>query len=483
MRRQNAYVTVALALCLTLALTFCLTLIEGVRQNAGRLETECVTDIALYSVQAEYHRQLMEQYNLFAIDSSYGTDTYGKENVEERLKYYLESNLNYKDIFLSDLFYRDFLGLKVAEAKVTDVSGIMDCSGEVFRSCAVEAIRSDVGLGLLEQIQNWIQVINVNGLESSDVAEQKAAVDEQLAAYEGTEVETEKNVWQTVIIENPTEKLEEKRKLGILKLVLGDEETLSQVTLDMEHLAGSRMRQGLAYVGDTVETVYDSAEKLVNQFFFREYLLRYMGHYGAESETDVLKYQVEYLIAGENCDVENLRKVANRICVIREAANLLYLLGNESKREEVRLVAEGISTLMLIPWIAPLMETGILLGWSFAESVYDVKTLLEGGKVPLLKNDESWHYGLVSALQGDWWESGSEEEGMSYADYLRVFMMMEKDDTLTERAMNVVEADMRNTSGNADFRLDACFVSIKAEIEFESTYGYEYVVTREKMYK
>lgn len=482
MRRQNAYMTVALALCLTLALTFCLALIEGARQNAGRLETECVTDIALYSVQAEYHRQLMEQYNLFAIDSSYGTDTYGKENVEERLKYYLEKNLNYEDIFLSNFFYRDFLGLKVANAKVTSVLGIMDGNGSVFRNCAVEAIRSDVGLELFEQVQDWLQVIEVNGLESSDVAGQKALVDEQLAAYEGMEVETEKNVWEKVIIENPTENLEEKRKLGILKLALGDEETLSQVVLATEHLAGSRMRQGLTYVGDTVEAEYNSAENLLDKFLFREYLLRYMGHYGAESESDVLKYQAEYLIAGENSDVENLRKVANRICVIREAANFLYLLGNEVKRSEARLMAEVLSTLMLIPWIAPLMEIVILLGWSYAESVYDVKTLLEGGNVPLMKDDESWHYGLASALLGDLRESGS-EEGMSYADYLRVFLMLENGDVLTERSMNMVEADMRNTPGNADFWLDACFVSLEADIEFESTYGYEYLVTRGKKYE
>ena len=111
MRRQNAYVTVVFALCMTMVLTFCLTLIEGARQNAGRLESECVTDIALYSVQAEYHRQLMEQYNLFAIDSSYGMDTYGKENVTERLRYYLEKNLSYNNVFLSNILYRDYHSL------------------------------------------------------------------------------------------------------------------------------------------------------------------------------------------------------------------------------------------------------------------------------------------------------------------------------------------------------------------------------------
>ena len=482
MRRQNAYVTVALALCLSMALTFCLSLIEGARQNAGRLETECITDIVMDSVLAEYHRQLMEQYNLFAIDSSYGTATYGVENVVGRLEYYLEKNLNYEDIFLANIFYRDFFALKVTGTKVTKVSGIMGGNGAIFRRCGADVIRSDVGLDLFEQVQNWLQVIEVNGLESSDVAGQKALVDEQLNSYDGIAVETEKDVWETVVIDNPTENLEAKRRLGILRLALGEESFLSQAVLNTEYLAGSRMRQGNAYVGE-VETDEASVRSLFESFLFREYLLRYMGHYGAESESDVLKYQAEHLIVGGSSDVENLRKVANRICIIREAANLLYLLGNEAKREEVRLVADVVSAVTLLPWLSPLFETVILLGWSFAESVYDVKTLLEGGSIPLLKDDDSWHYGLLSALFGNLEESGSGEEGMSYVDYLRVFLLPVDEDVLTERALNMVEADMRKTPGNENFRLDACFVSLTAEITYESTYGYEYMLVREKKYK
>ena len=66
----NAYLTIYLALILALVLSLCLTLIEGSRQNAFYMEAECVTDIGLNSVMAEFHRELLTQYNLFAIDSS-----------------------------------------------------------------------------------------------------------------------------------------------------------------------------------------------------------------------------------------------------------------------------------------------------------------------------------------------------------------------------------------------------------------------------
>ena len=58
----------------------------------------------------------MKQYNLFAIDSSYGTGTCGRANTEAHLLQYLSGNLSYDDIFLSDYLYRDFLGLTVEQA-------------------------------------------------------------------------------------------------------------------------------------------------------------------------------------------------------------------------------------------------------------------------------------------------------------------------------------------------------------------------------
>lgn len=136
-----------------------------------------------------------------------------------------------------------------------------------------------------------------------------------------------------------------------------------------------------------------------------------MGSYGDEREEDVLKYQIEYLIAGNDSDVDNLRSVAGRICAIREAANALYLLSSSEKRLEIQGAALVACGLLLLPWLIPVLEAAILLGWAFAESVYDVKSLLSGGCIPLLKDDDSWHYGLETALKGDLGEATAEGRG------------------------------------------------------------------------
>ena len=141
-----------------------------------------------------------------------------------------------------------------------------------------------------------------------------------------------------------------------------------------------------------------------------------------------------------------------------------------------------VCNLALVPELAPVLEAAILIGWAYAESIYDIRTLLSGGRVPLIKSAESWHYGLDSALSGELGEEETGGSGLSYEDYLRIFMMCTDLHTLTARAMNMVEADIRLTAGNKAFRLDGCFVDLESAVQVNSSYGYDFEIVRKKTY-
>ena len=484
---HNAYLTVTLALCLAVILSLFLALIDGVRRNGARLEAECVTDIGLQSIMAEYHRELMKQYNLFAIDSSYGTATCGRANTEAHLLRYLSGNLSYDDIFLSDYLYRDFLGLAVEQVELTGVSVLTDYGGALFRGDAVEAVKADVGLGLLQELQGWMQSVEINGLEEGTEEARKQELDREISewvdAYDGMEIEVDEDEWERAEVRNPTDGLEAKKRLGLLHLVIEDEANISPNVIHPETLILNRMQQGQVNRGNMAWEGNTEMEQLTERFLFQEYLLRYMGRFGKECEEDALRYQIEYLIAGEGSDVENLKSIVNRLCILREAANAMYLMSNEAKRGEIRLVATAACTLITLPALTPLLEGAILLAWAYAESVYDVRTLLAGGKVPILKDDESWHYSLSAALNGSLQDEGAGGEGLAYEDYLRIFMMFSDVDLLTGRAMDMVEADIRKTPGNAAFRLDGCFREVEAHIRIGSSHGFQYEITRQKSYE
>ena len=68
---KSGYITVYLSLVTGVLLSLILTMVEGVRIHTMRAQTECVMDMAMDSALAEYHRELLEQYDLFFIDMKY----------------------------------------------------------------------------------------------------------------------------------------------------------------------------------------------------------------------------------------------------------------------------------------------------------------------------------------------------------------------------------------------------------------------------
>lgn len=478
----GGYLTVYLTLTMTIILSLCLALIEGTRQNAVFMEAECVTDIGLNSILAEYHRELLNQYNLFAIDASYGGTMSGVNETETHLKQYIQQNLSTEYLLLDRLSYRDFLGIQLEDLELTKISLLTDDGGAVFYRRAAEAVWDDMNLNLFSQLQSWLQVEKSERLTERDIAEEKRKLDNKLNSYDGKEIQVSETEWVTVEVKNPTASLEKKRKEGILKWVVEDSDKLSNKRLSLDTLIMARMETGNVNRGNVELQELPEAQQLLERFFFQEYLMRYMGHYGAEAKEDVLTYQIEYLLTGKENDLDNLRSVVNAIFAVREAANTSYIMSDSKKTIAAETVASALATAMSIPEAAGVIKLILLYGWAFAESIHDVKCLMDGGKVPLIKSSDTWYYDLDKALGLESGNRESDSEGLSYEDYLRIFMMLQKRNVLTARAMNMVEADIRQTPGNQAFRLDGCFDYVEACVKVQSAYGYTSEITRCKGY-
>ena len=113
---------------------------------------------------------------------------------------------------------------------------------------------------------------------------------------------------------------------------------------------------------------------------------------------------------------------------------------------------------MLMPEIAPLISLVLKACWAFGESVVDIRSLLGGGKVPLLKDDSSWQLSLGQLprlLEAD---SAAQENrnGLDYQWYLRILLLMESEEKITGALMDLTEYNMRIYKGRSSFRLDSC---------------------------
>ena len=123
------------------------------------------------------------------------------------------------------------------------------------------------------------------------------------------------------------------------------------------------------------------------------------------------------------------------------------------------------------PELQPLFETALILAWAYLESLYDVKTLLAGGRVELLKTEENWHYSLTNIWNAQTETAKGEGTGLSYEDYLRIFLYVQPSELSTMRFMDLVEMDIRRTPGNSCFRIDGCIDRLEAEALIRSGYG------------
>lgn len=480
-REAGGYLTIYIALTLTVMISLCLTLIEGARRNSIRFETECIMDIGMNSILAEYHRELFEQYNLFYIDSSYGSSHPSYYNTEARLKFYLEQNMNPENVSYVDFLYKDLIGLNLKDIWLTEVALATDMEGRRFQKKAAEAIWDDSGMQLLENVTEWVATIDNYGLLERDLEKEKEEVDKKLAALNGKEKELSENQWITIEVKNPTQHLNDMRAKGVLRWVLPEGAVISGQKVDLTQYISSRRKWGKVNQGNSLQNVEISPLESV---LFHEYMIRYSGCYGDPKEGSLLQYQTEYIIAGESSDEDNLKQVAMTISGLREVANVIYLNNCSSKMLAVEAMAKVLAFAIFTPEAESLFKSTIVLGWAYLESIYDTKVLLAGGKVPLMKNDADWHYDFDSIFTSVKMDvKDKNKKGMAYEDYLRVLLYLSNQEKITYRFMDLMEMDIRMTEGNQAFRMDACIDRVGARAEVQSGYGYEYSIERKKEYQ
>lgn len=169
-------------------------------------------------------------------------------------------------------------------------------------------------------------------------------------------------------------------------------------------------------------------------------------------------YGMEYLLGGMGSDRENLAEAVKQILLVREGLNLIHLFSDNQKRQEARVLALGITGALGLTPLVEITAFFILSVWALGEAVVDVRTLLAGGKVPLLKRSEEWNLGLTQLLEmgkngmdTDQEDAGS---GLSYSGYLKLLLLLEESERKYYRMMDVMQMNLQRTQG--DFQISFC---------------------------
>lgn len=469
--------SVYLALSMMVLLAFVLSVIEAARVGTIRFQIECAADISLYSGLAEYQRELLSRFDLFFVDTAYGTDGTGFDKLQFHLKEYMDYNLDTgRELVLPG--QRDFLALSAVSAEVASASFATDESCLVLKSQAVSYQKERTGLNLAEDILGNINCVKGRHMEDG-IEKERERNRREIKSRDGKRVEVAEGQWKKISIDDPVGHIPV-RDSGMVYLVTKGSGGVSGTSVNLENSPSHRTCNS----GEGLAPEREAADGFADEVLFGEYLLEHLGCYTAQKPGGCLTYELEYILGGESEDAANLKYVLNRILLIREVSNYLYLQQDESKKMQAEIAALAVSAVMFMPELADILTEGILLAWAYTESVNDVRILLEKGRVPLLKTAADWELGFFdmlhyqSALKG-----GGGESGLCYEDYLRMFLAMENKEKKAVRFADIVEMDVRKLSENRVFRLDNCIESMEVNFTAESRYGYTYAIKKRYGYE
>lgn len=462
---RKGYITILFSASIGICMSLIIVMLYGIRENAVRMKSVSVADIAMTSVFAEYNKALWEQYELIFVDSSYMTRAHSLVLSEQHLKEFANKNFNESEFGL--LGGVDLLKIRCTEAEATAVTLASDNRGAAILHQVTNLMKYHYKINYVADVEDWVS--KIEGYKLGQGASYEEA--SEAAGKLKNKYDLDYSGWLPSISGGNNLSEDYIFPFSILSFIAG-RSNVSTTKINNNFYAGKRqLNQG------NLIPEYDKDS--LEDFYFREYLIKVCGNYIQEKENSILSYQQEYLCAGKESDCDNLASIVRRIMVIREAANMITLNNDGSRKGQIESFCLGICSLVGVPEAAELLAQIIIACWANFESIMDVKILLKGGKIPLIKEPSEWITGLKAALTGSF-NAGSHKNGMSYEDYLKVFMYMTGINKLIMRFMSLVEMDIRNTDGNQYFRIDNCFDEWVVTLYFSSEHGYDFTATRRR---
>lgn len=425
--------TVFLCLVVSVLLTLVLCSLEFIRIQTAKSKVDEASSGAIYDAMADYYAPLFDRYHLVFLDKTYGGK--GEATMEYNIGQYMDYTLGNNHLISPISGFHQFDSCQVA---VTNEDTILDSNM----------------LALKEQIVEWekYQVVNhVVDIFNSDSKESQSETGTETSGEETGDEETGGDETDGEI--NSNTDLATKNESANSSLSDRDKSTnanfldgidLSSIS-DTSKLSGALSFKSLIEqcipkdmeverevidlstcpskgehedtkiynfnISDDDKTyknskpysksTYDSTISSLDISYAAaiDYIVSNFSN-ATNYNTDfsnydkVFNFEIEYLLVGKDNDYDNLETVIKRIMVMRYATNIYYLGTSKDRMREAEALAKILSVLLKSPQLAKTLKYVVVALWAYGESVHDMQELLEGSKVPLIKNDSNMYYSL-----------------------------------------------------------------------------------------
>ena len=465
MKRAKAVITVFMALISVLFMSLAGALIDSARMRGAMAQAAVIEEMGNYSIFGEFENTLLEEYEVFGLDGGRGTGDFAVGRIEDALRGYLLANASPSGEVTAGLVF-DPWKLRLQGQEVTGYTLLTDNGGEAYYRQIVEYMQKTAAAQAVGKLYDTLEdAERLEGAGEAFEEAEKSAGDAVSAAGEAADeaadLAAEGEGEAEVPADNPLKQVSRLQRADPLTLLAGKygvpENRVSASELCYHRF---RNRGNMALPGDGPGLL----GRLSGDLLFREYLMDHFPCYGDHDSSFPLTCELEYILHGAKSDRANLRWAVIKLLFLREGVNYAYLLGSPEKNGAASLLAAAILTVFDgVPGLHAALMHGLLLGWAFGESLLDVKTLLDGGSVPLDKTDESFLLDLSSlgdlgSLLGQ--DLGGRSEGLDYRQHLRLILYLQPVSAQIKRGLELTELNIRG-KGEDSFRADNCIAAAR----------------------
>ena len=474
--RVRGSITVFTALVIVMILALILSLVEAVHLCCVAKRSDMLIRDGAESVMAEYNRLLWKDYGILAVDMGYGNIGIDTDEAVSRSIPYMDGrrgvsfigvDTDYAHIdgyrLLSDqdgmVLIKDAVIQETLELPAQLISDWSDLctAGEAAMSSAEDIDE------LMEQGEEAEAQADAMWEESQKAAAEAAAAAASASSENGEEtapVEYTPQPRPGSDVENPVKEVKEWKKRSLLKQVLPDEIEVSGAGItDINKPSERGLDEGT--MGETLSL------SVTDRILYGAYLKNHFSNFTSDKNHSGAKYEWEYVLCGEDTDGENLEETVAMLLACRSAENLAAIYMDSSKMDEAEVLA-----LAIVGWtgndgVVNAVKYAIVAAWAYMESVLDVRLLLTGGRVPLLKSKEDWTSGLGNL--GVCFDAHTKAKdckvGFSYEEYLLLFSYLHPASQVGLRSLDVVENALHEHTEYAYCYVDqmVCEIDMSAE--------------------
>jgi len=469
MRKGSITPFCAISLVMVSSLLFAM--LESARFcGLGRYAT-MKAEAAIESVCAEYQPFLWQQYGLLFLDGAYGTGQFSVGYAMEQLGNYMEADDMSED-WLKNWFGVDLFRLQKGEVLLEGYVLAADDGGNLFLNYVAQRMKEKMPWGVAEDLLEQYRkagaiekTYDYDGIETTILQAQNAVAQAKEEWVERREEEAEEDIPMpdTSVIDNLLSFAGQLCNGDTLHMIFGNISGISTDATQLDKDMCTREKEeGTMYL----KTETDWYRKLL----VLTYLETYFSNYRSPKEGH-LCYEMEYVLCGKGSETENLEGALERLLLVREAANVAHILADTEKMIQAEEVAGVISLLAGGNYgVVKAVQLGIVGVWAYAESILDVRALVQGEKIPLLKTASDWTLGLNEIFRA--WDADVKAkvcgDGLNYTDYLKQLVFMTENQTLAYRMLEVMELGMHRQKKYENCRMDQMIVMLRFKVSLIS---------------